>query len=306
MKVGKSVAMGLMILIAVGLYGCGSLQFSNALAPNKPTLPALKNKKFALVLGGGGAKGMAHIGVLEEFEKAGLKPDLIVGCSAGAIVGALYAANPDITALKNLVLAGKQTDVITLSIATWPYSIYDDNHLATYLRKHIKKHNFADLHVPLLVTATNLEFGNIAAFGQGDIIAPIMASAAVPGAFAPVKIDGQYYVDCGVADPVPVRLARNLGYETIVAVNIAEKLPKSAPNHALGVMKRSSEIAYVTQCEYAMEDADVKINFDFNGIGMFTDEYNEYLYEQGRMAGKIAVPQIMARLRQGANGANIS
>lgn len=305
-RVIKGIFLGVMLLIAVCLYGCGALKFSKTAAPNKPTLPVLNNKRFALVLGGGGAKGMAHIGVLEEFEKAGLKPDLIVGCSAGAIVGALYAAHPDITSLKTLVLAGKQADVITLTMAAWPYSLYDDNHLANYLRKHIKQHNFADLKVPLIVTATNLEFGNLTAFGQGDIIAPIMASAAVPGAFAPVQIEGQYYVDCGVADPIPVRLARRLGYETIVAVNIAEKLPPTPPNHALGVMKRSSEIAYVAQCAYAMEDADIKIDFDFNGIGMFSDQYNEYLYEQGRAAGRKAVPKILERLHQGANGANMS
>lgn len=302
----KMVALMMVVMTIFGLVGCGSLKFSNALKPNKPALPPLKSKKLALVLGGGGAKGMAHIGVLEEFEKAGIKPDIIIGCSAGAIVGALYASNPDISALKALVRAGRQADVITMSLSVWPYSIYDDKHLAAYLKKHIKNHHFSDLRVPLLVTATNLEFGNVTAFGQGDIIAPVMASAAVPGAFSPVLIDGQYYVDCGVADPIPVRMARQLGYETIIAVNIAEKLPKSPPNHAFGIMKRSSEIAYVTQCEYAMEDADVKIDFEFHNIGMFTDEHNEYLYEQGKLAGKKAIPKILARLDHGPKGVNIS
>lgn len=287
-------------LLICGLVGCNGLQFSNAAAPHKPALPALNNKKFALVLGGGGARGMAHIGVIEELERAGLKPDLIVGCSAGAIIGALYASNPDISSLKQLVLAGKRSDVITLSLKEWPYSIYDDSKLSGYLQKYITKTNFKDLHIPLLVTATNLEFGNTTAFGDGDIIAPIMASAAVPGIFAPVKIQGQYFVDCGAADPIPVSVARDLGFETIVAINIAQQLPETAPNHVFGVLKRSGEIAYVSLCTKSMAQADVKIDFKFTKIGMFSDQFNEYLYEEGKKAGKAAIPQILAAMQKNA------
>lgn len=280
------------------LYGCGKVEFSKAAEPYVPPKPKLKQKKFALVLGGGGAKGMAHIGVLEAFEKAGLKPDLIVGCSAGSIVGALYAANPDASSLKALLLTAKKSEAITLSIKEWPYSIYDNNHLAEYLRKNVKVHNFADLKIPLVVTATNLEFGNLTVFGEGDLIAPVMASSAAPGAFAPVKIHQQYFVDCGVADPIPVRVARDLGYETIVAVNIAEQLPETSPNHLLGVVMRSTEIAYINQCRFALEGADVIIDLKLKNIGMFTDEYNEYLYQHGCKYGTAAIPQIRAALER--------
>lgn len=279
------------------LHGCGGLKFSKAAKPYEPPLPELKNKKFALVLGGGGAKGVAHIGVMEELQKAGLQPDVIIGCSAGAIAGALYASNPDPNALRTLALNGKESDIIKWTYKVWPYSIYDDNHLAAYLKKHIKQHNFNNLKIPLIVTATNLEFGNVTTFGSGDIIPAILASAAVPGAFAPVKIHGQYFVDCGVADPIPVRAARELGYETIVAVNIAEELPDTAPNHIFGMLKRSTEIAYIAQCKYALEGADVKIDFKFRNIGVFNDKFNRYLYEEGKKAGKQAVPQIIAALQ---------
>lgn len=285
-----SISFALLLII-----GCGSLQFSRANKPYAPKLPKYSQKKFALVLGGGGAKGMAHIGVLEELERAGLRPNLVVGCSAGAIVGALYAANPDVDSLQALV-TGKQSDVIALSCKNWPYSVYDDEYLAAYLQKQLKKHNFDQMQVPLIVTATNLEFGNVTVFGSGDVIVPILASSAVPGAFSPVKIHDQYFVDCGVADPIPVDVARKLGYEVVVAVNIAEKLPDTSPKHAFGVIKRSLEIAYINQCDKSMADADVKIDFNFKNIGMFSDEYNHYLYQEGRKQGRKAITAIKSKL----------
>lgn len=281
------------------LYGCGTLKFSNAEKPNSPpSAPITKNKNLAIVLGGGGAKGLAHIGFLEELENAGIVPDLIVGCSAGSIVGALYASNPDAKALKSLVFASERADVISVSIKEWPYSVYDHHHLAKYLRLNIKHHDFRDLKIPLIVTATNLEFGNLTAFSTGDVIDPVLASAAAPGAFAPVKIDEQYFIDCGVANPVPVQIARDLGYKIVVAVNIAEQLPTTPPNHLLGVMKRSIEIAYINQCKYAMEGADIVVDFKFRDIGIFNEKHNLYLYQEGLNAGKKAVPQILTLLHR--------
>lgn len=292
--------MSLLTVAMLALYGCTSLKFSGADAPYASPLPAaskMQTKKLALVLGGGGAKGMAHVGVLEELGNAGIVPDLIIGCSSGAIVGGLYAANPDINAIKTLILPGKQSDVIEVGMSGWPYSIYNQNKLADYLHKHIAHHDFADLKIPFIVTATNLEFGNLTIFATGDVLKPILASAALPGAFAPVKIHDQYFVDCAVADPVPVRVARDLGYETVVAVNIAEQLPDSSPNHLFGLVKRSAEIAYINQCRYSSEGADVVISFKFKNIGSFTDEHNYYLYEEGRTETKKVIALIKSKLR---------
>lgn len=292
------ISISFIISTCFSLYGCGTLHFSHADKPAAPPLPPpTKNKNLAIVLGGGGAKGLAHVGFLEELENAGIVPDLIIGCSAGSIVGALYASNPDAKALKSLVFASKRADVISMDVRSWPYSLYDHHHLAKYLRKTIKYNDFSDLKIPLIVTATNLEFGNLTAFGTGDVIQSVLASSAAPGAFAPVKMYGQYFVDCGVANPIPVQIARDLGYKVVVAVNIAEQLPTTSPNHVLGVMKRSVEIAYVNQCKFAMTGADVIVDFNFRDIGMFNDKHNKYLYEAGKKSGKEAMPKILALLQ---------
>lgn len=284
--------------ICFSMVSCGAkLQFSKSPSPHVPLEANFKNKKLALVLGGGGAKGFAHVGVIEELNSAGIVPDVIIGCSAGSIIGALYAANPNVEDLKRLVLFGKTSDVIALSSSDWPYGLYDKQQLARYLKNNINTKNFENLKIPFIATATNLEFGNLTAFSSGDIIQPILASAAYPGAYAPVEINGQYFVDCGVTDPVPVRLAKSLGFETIIAVNIAEQLTESSPSHAIGVIKRSMEIAYINQSKYSVEGADVIIDFNFKDIGIFTDKYNNYLYEEGKKSAKLAIPKILLKLK---------
>jgi NTE family protein len=295
----KILILTLIALPIICLHGCGTVKFNGTGKPYVPPAPpATKSKNLALVLGGGGAKGMAHVGVLEELELAGIKPDVIIGCSSGSLVGALYAANPDINSLKALVLPGKKDEVLMLSIRDWPYSVYDTNKLKAYLEKNIPQRNFQDLKIPLIVTATNLEYGNLTHFGEGDLIDPVLASAAMPGAFAPIMIQDQYFIDCGVADPIPVRLARSLGYKTVVAVNIAEKLPDTAPNHVLGLIKRSTEIAYISQCNFSVESADVVIDFDYKNIGIFPDEFNEFLYLEGRRSTKNSIPKILLALSE--------
>lgn len=287
------------ITLGLLLISCGSsIKFDKHNTPYVPPSASFKKKKLALVLGGGGAKGFAHIGVLEELDQAGIVPDVIIGCSAGAIVGSLYAANPNLAEFKKLLLSGRKSDVISVSTKDWPYGLFDKSKLEQYLKNNIKARKFADLKIPFVVTATNLQYGTLTAFSDGDLIPTIVASAAYPGAYKPVAIGGQYFVDCGVTDPVPVRLAKKLGFETVIAVNIAEQLPESPPNHIFGVLKRSMEIAYINQSKYAVEGADVIIDFDFNGIGIFTDGYNEYLYEKGKKATKIALPKIRRALHQ--------
>jgi len=302
----KIKIIGLVTLFSILLF-CVSchkdLKFSAAGAPYEPPAPQnIVNKRVTLVLGGGGAKGFAHVGVIEELNQAGIVPDVIIGCSAGAIVGALYAANPNIDALKTLLLSGKKQDVIAFSLSSLPYGIYNENKLGEYLAKNLNTNDFAKLKIPFIATATNLEYGNLTAFSDGDLVKAILASAAYPGFYAPVHLQGQYFIDCAITDPVPARLAKDLGFSTVIAVNIAEKLSDVEPSNGLGVLKRSINIAYINQSKLSAAHADVVIDFDFKDIDMFTDKYNLYLYTEGRRAAKLAIPKITHML---ANSSNI-
>jgi NTE family protein len=245
-------------------------------------------------LGSGGAKGLAHLGVLYELKQAGIVPDLIVGCSAGAIAGAMYASHDDLAPLINDLLKSTRDDVIAMDLSA--YSIYSTNKFMSFLRTHINAQTFAELKIPLIVVATNLEFGNLTPFSVGPLLPAVMASAAVPGVFYPVKIDGDYFIDGGVASPVPVFIAKQFQPNIIIAVNISENLPKTSPTNIAGLLRRSLEISYKQHAHLDTKFADLVIDFDFNNIGAFSDQQNEFLYNAGRQAAKKALPQIKARL----------
>lgn len=279
------------------LYGCGSIRFNAQVKPKSQsnTIKMVQNiphKNFALVLGGGGAKGFAHVGVLEELHNAGLEPDIIIGCSAGAIVGALYAADPDIEKLKASTLQGKSGDIVTVSLENWPYSVYTSKQMHRFLSNNLAVATFEELKVPFVATATDLQYGVITTFSDGALSPAIIASAAYPGVFSPIRIEDNYYIDCGVADPLPTSIARDLGFKHVVAVNIAEGLPDSAPNHGLGVMKRGIEIAYINLINKSLSQADIVIDFDFKNIDLLDDQQNVHLYEQGKARARDKIPVI--------------
>lgn len=287
----------ILVVFTCLLYGCGSIRFNPEAKPSKQAsishnIQNIKHKNFALVLGGGGAKGFAHVGVLEELHNAGLQPDIIIGCSAGAIVGALYAADPDIERLKARTLEGKSNDIATISVENWPYSVYTSKQMHRFLSNNLAVKDFAELKVPFVATATDLQHGVLTTFSDGNLSPAIIASASYPGVFSPIRIGENYYIDCGVAEPLPTSVARELGFKHVVAVNIAEGLPDSSPKHGLGVMKRGMEIAYVNLIKNSLSQADVVIDFDFKNIDLLDDQQNMHLYEQGRARAKAQMPEI--------------
>lgn len=290
-------------LCASVLYGCGSIRFNPQVKPkplntSSAQFQHIPRKNFALVLGGGGAKGFAHVGVLEELHNAGLEPDIIVGCSAGAIVGALYAADPNIERLKSRTLEGRSGDVVTLSIENWPYSVYSSKQMHRFLMANLAVSSFEELKVPFVAIATDLQYGVTTTFDTGKLSPAIIASASYPGVFSPIRIDDNYYVDCGVSDPLPTRIAKDLGFEHVVAVNIAEGLPDSSPNHGLGVMKRGIEISYINLIKNSLAQADLVIDFDFKDIDLLDDQQNLHIYEQGRSRARQQIPEIKKLLTQ--------
>jgi NTE family protein len=295
----KIIKITIILTICITLIsGCARIKFDFDRHPQYPPVANFVKKDVALVLGGGGSKGLAHLGVLEELEQVGIVPDVIIGCSSGAIVGSLYAANPNAAELKKFLLKGKRSDVLEVNIADWPYSVYSTNKLKKYLRKYLKVRTFEQLKIPFVATATNLQYGDLVSFSTGDLINPVAASAAYPGAFFPPKLYGQYCVDCGVADPIPVRVAKQLGFKKVIAVNISNPLSTSPPNNLFGLLKRSTEILYINHTKYAVEEADLVIDLHFESVDVFTDQQNHYLYRAGQVAAKRAIPQILSLLKK--------
>ena len=273
--------------------GCSSMKLTQSEPEPIPQfqLPP-EPVKVALVLGGGGSKGLAHVGVLHELERAGIHPDLIVGCSAGAVIGALYADQPHVKRLETLFVNLRRSDLLDFSLFSSPFGVVKGFLLKSFLKENLKARRFEQFQIPFIAVATDLSTGDLIELGGGEIVPAVHASAAVPGVFDPVKYLGRYLVDGGVADPVPVEIAKKHGARVIIAVDVGQDLSSKEPYHLFGVAKRSMEICYRKLSEHATRDADVVIRMNFQDLGIFSDRHNQEIYKHGRETARAMLPQI--------------
>ena len=283
----------IIFLLPLLFYGCHSLKISMSEPEPLPWIePPKAPVKVALVLGGGGTKGLAHLGVLYELEQAGIYPDLIIGCSSGGIVGALYADDPRVSRLETLLIGLKKSDLIDFSFFASKYGLVKGLSLRNFLEKELKAREFGELKIPLVVVATDLRTGELIELGGGEIIPALVASAAVPGVFKPVKYLGRYLVDGGVANPIPVDVAKNFHPQVIIAVDVGEDLGTEDPLHFFGIARRGVNISHRKLSEYVTRSADVVIRMRFQDLGMFSDTCNQQIYAHGRSKAKEMLPKI--------------
>ncbi len=264
------------------------------LAPIK--LP--KKVRVALVLGSGGVRGMAHVGVIEELEKEGIPIDLIVGCSAGSIVGALYADNPNIADIKNAVAGINSDSIFNIDIWNCRFGLSQGASMLRVLNAELDAETFDQLKIPLVIVASDLHSGELVPIGSGDLVKSVQASCSIPFFFVPCDHMGRILVDGGVINPVPTEVAYDLGAEFIIAVDLSELLPKTFPTNLFGVATRSAEIAMMWQNEVSTQFADVVIRPRTCGIGTFNEKMKFAIYEAGKKAAQEEMPKIKELLEK--------
>ena len=194
-----------------------------------PRFEPLKAKpRVALVLGSGGPRGFAHVGVIKVLEEAGVKPDLIIGCSVGAMVGALYADGMTARQLEDLA---RKINVMEFFFE-WRVlrgSPASGAAVQAYVNEKVDGRPMEQLKTAFVATATHLPDRRLAMFNHGDTGLAVRASGASPGQFAPVKIADQMYVDGDESSPVPIRAARALGADVVIAVDVSAYLEDTPP-----------------------------------------------------------------------------
>lgn len=255
-----------------------------------------ENVRLALVLGGGGAKGMAHVGVLYEFEQAGIPIDVLIGCSAGSIVGALYADHPNACAVKKLLIPLRKWDILDINLWNSRYGFVRGHSLKHFLNVNLSCKRFEDLKIPLYVVATDLKAGELVTLNSGWIIPAVHASSAIPFLFCPVLLHDRMLVDGSVADPVPVQAAKDIGAKVIVAVDLSDLLPETCPTNLFGVARRSAEVKFLLQSASCVKGADVVIKPDLGDMGIFDDRNPDNVFEAGRRAAREMIPDIIELL----------
>ncbi len=286
-----------LFLYLIFLAGCHSVYMPPTDTVEIPPFETKKPIRIALVLGGGGAKGLALLGAIQELEAAGIRPDLIVGCSAGAMAGALYADGQELKGVEKNFLALKRADLLDFSYFRPLFGIVEGKSIQNVMRKSLKAQTFEELQIPLIVVATDLYSGDVVEISHGDIAKGIGASCAFPGIFKPIQLYGRYLVDGGASCPVPVSIAKKYGAEIVIAVDVTGKLPSNAAlRHLISIGKRSLDIAYRKFVELSLSQADIVVKMEFEDCGTFSDHLNEHLYQQGRLSMRAKIPEILQKI----------
>lgn len=217
--------------------------------------------KIGLALGGGAARGFAHIGVIKALEAQGIVPDIVVGTSAGSLVGALYAAGNNGFAMHKLALEMDEAGISDWSVPLFAKAsgVLKGEALQNYVNKTINNAPLEKLKIPFGAVATDLKNGMPVLFRRGNTGAAVRASSAVPGIFQPVRIGERYYVDGGLVSPVPVRFAREMGADFVIAVNISAQPDAQPSSSSLDVLLQTFAIMGQSINQYELREADIVI-----------------------------------------------
>ncbi len=236
-----------------------------AAVPVPPAVaPAPRRPRVGLALGGGAARGFAHIGVIQALEENGLLPDLVVGTSAGSLVAALWASGKGGRELAAIADAMDET-----AFADWSYpgrGLIRGEALAKFVRDKTNHRPIEQMKIPLGIAATDLDSGLGILFQRGDTGTAVRASSAVPAVFQPVKIGTREYVDGGLSAPIPVHHARQMGADFVIAVDISA-IPEGAPTgDAARMLMQSFAIMGQTLKNYELKDADLVLQPLLSGV----------------------------------------
>ncbi|KQU81659.1 MULTISPECIES: patatin-like phospholipase family protein [unclassified Rhizobacter] len=226
--------------------------------------PVPKPPRIGLALGGGAARGFAHIGVIQVLEENGIKPDLVVGTSAGSLVAALYASGKN-----GLALAAMADSMDESAITDWAFpgrGLIRGEALARFVRESTGGKTIEQMRLPLGIVATDLDNGAPVLFQRGDAGIAVRASSAVPAVFQPVRIGTREYVDGGLVSPVPVRFARQMGADLVIAVDISAVPDGAATGDPMRMLLQTFAIMSRSINAFELREADVVLRPKLNDV----------------------------------------
>ncbi|MEI6483098.1 MAG: patatin-like phospholipase family protein [Betaproteobacteria bacterium] len=270
---------------------------SPPVAPTTPP-PPKKIPKLGLALGGGAARGFAHIGVLQVLEEEGIKPSLVVGTSAGSVVASFYASGKTGQQLQWLADTMDETQFTDWANPFSGRGILRGEALGKYINSQLNGMKIEDMKLPLGIVATDLRTGDGILFRRGDVATAVRASSAVPSVFEPVQIAGKDYVDGGLVSPVPVRYARQMGADLVLAVDISSRPEDAKTTDMLKVLLQTFSIMGKSISQLELAQADVVVRPALPEIGSTEFSARKKSIEAGRAAMKQAMPQLRALLAQ--------
>jgi len=274
------------------LVGAGGLSSCSLMGSKKPVL--------GLVLGAGAARGFAHIGVIKALEAQGIRPDVVVGSSAGSVIAALLASGLNGNDMNRLAL-----NLDEATIADWglPFAgrfggLIKGDALQNMVNREVQNKTIEQMRIPLGVVATELQTGKGVLFRTGNTGLAVRASCSVPGVFQPAVINGKEYVDGGLVAPVPVSYARQMGATLVIAVNISSEPVHQDASGTFGVLQQTISIMQRSINQYELKSADIVIQPQLKQMG--SGEFKSR--NAAILAGEVATQEQMALIKERLRG----
>lgn len=281
-------------LLALLLAGCATPPPPPLTPPVVPPVAAKVPPRIGLALGGGAARGFAHVGVIQVLEEAGIRPTLVAGTSAGSLVAAIYASGKSGTQLQHVAETMDESAIADWSLQIFSRGALRGEALARYVNTQVNSRQIEVMPLPLGIVATDLNTGLDMLFQRGDTGTAVRASSSVPGVFQPVRISGRDYVDGGLVSPVPVRAARKMGAELVIAVDISSPPEGNLTGGTLDILLQTFTIMGKSINTLELRDADVVVRPVLTGVSSADFGARKRSIEAGRQAMLLALPQLRA------------
>ena len=257
----------------------------------EPVVPP-KVLHLGLALGGGAARGFAHVGVIQVLEEAGIQPELVVGTSAGSLVAALYASGKNSAQLKRIAETMEEAEITDWMMPILNRGALRGEALARYVNSQVNGRLIEQMKLPLGIVATDLHSGEPVLFRRGNTGAAVRASSAVPAVFQPVKIGTREYVDGGLVAPVPVRQARDMGANVVIAVDISTDPEGSPASDTFQILMQTFNIMGKSLNTVLLKDADVVVKPALMGVKSADFAARRRSIEAGREAMLKQLPRL--------------
>ena len=263
-----------------------------------PATPTIKPREpiIALALGGGGAKGFAHIGAIKILESHGIKPQIVTGTSAGSFVGSLYASGKSGFQLQDIALKLEESDIRDLTISKQGF--ITGQKLQDFVNKQIGNKSIQQFPIRFAAVATQLDNGQKVAFNKGNAGQAVRASCSIPNVFIPATIGGKRYVDGGLVSPIPVQTARDLGADIVIAIDISARPKAGQSTNLWGLLDQTLNIMGQQTINQELAQADIVIKPQVGNLGVMDLKSRHQSILEGERAAQLQLAAIDIKIRQ--------
>ena len=273
-------------VLALTLAGCDK----TTKTPPSTTPIQAREPVIALALGGGGAKGFAHIGVIKVLESHGIKPKIVTGTSAGSFVGSLYASGKSPYQLQHIALTFKESDIRDLTLNRQGFIA--GQKLQDFVNQHVANKPIEKFPIRFAAVATRLDNGRKADFIKGNAGQAVRASCSIPNVFVPATIGGTQYVDGGLVSPIPVQTAKALGADLVIAVDISARPTGNQPVSMWGLLDQTLNIMGQQSIHQEMAQAKIVIQPKVGHIGTLDLKASHQTILEGEKAAQLQIKAI--------------